>query len=222
MRADPIGPKPAKPRPARNASACGQGSDRLSPSRENFGMTPSAFHPPSDRGGASSGHPEFGHPDPGYPARPASARPTTVTYAFAALVINIALGLLAAILVFANHDAYIEQALRDTGREPGLASEVDVTSLASNVAVIGLLFVALWVMVLGFAWNGRNWARIVIWILGGLDLIDVFGAFDSPIVLVVVLDVVNAVLVLAAVILLALTPSNDWYRHIGHVRRTTR
>lgn len=161
-------------------------------------------------------------PPPGYGAPPppqAMARPPTVTYAIYALVANLVLGLLAAILIFANQDAYIDQALRDAGLDPSTASSDLVSSAYTIGAVIGLVFVALWALFLWFAWKGHNWARIVIWVLGGLSLFSVFTAFGSPVGLIVVVNVLSLLLVIAAIVLLALKPSNEWYRYQGEARR---
>jgi len=149
------------------------------------------------------------------------ARPTTVTYAIYALVLNIALGLVSSVLILSNLDAYIDAALRDAGADLDSAAAVAAVSDAAVRigALIGVVFVAVWAMFIWFAWKGHSWARIVIWVLGGLSLFGVFGAFSSPLGAVVILNVVNLLLTLAAVALLALKPSNEWYRYQGDARR---
>ncbi len=190
--------------------------------------------PPQGGYGAGSGMPAppsgygvgGGMPPPpqGWGAQPPPqvlARPATVTYAIYALVANIVIGLLSSIFIFANRDAYIEDALRDAGLDPSSASSVSSISDSAFTAgaIIGLFFVALWAMVIWFAWKGHNWARIVIWVLGGLSLISAFSAFGSPVGAVVALTVVGLLLTLAAVVLLALKPSHDWYRYQGDARK---
>ncbi|MBA3338331.1 MAG: hypothetical protein H0T54_01015 [Geodermatophilaceae bacterium] len=171
--------------------------------------------------GAGGGMPP---PPPGWGAPPppqALARPTTVTYALIALVANMVFGLISAILIFSNRDAYLQQAFRDAGLDPTTtAAASDFIDAGYRVgAIIGLIFVAIWALIVWFAWKGHNWARIVIWVFGGLSLIGVFTAFSSPVGIVVVLNVVNLLLVLAAVVMLALKPSNDWYRYQGDARK---
>ncbi|CAN5393541.1 hypothetical protein BH24ACT9_BH24ACT9_17470 [soil metagenome] len=162
-------------------------------------------------------------PPPGSSAPPPQqmARPTTVTYAIYALVANFAISLISAVLLFANRDAYIEEALRDAGLDP--SSSAKVSSVSDSVfmvgAVVALVFVALWAMVIWFAWKGHNWARIVIWVLGGLSLISAFSAFSSPVGSIVALTVVSLLLTLVAVVLMALQPSNAWYRYQRDARR---
>lgn len=176
--------------------------------------------PPSGYGVSGGGMP----PQPaGWGAQPPQqpvSRPTTVTYALYALIANLVLGLIASILIFANRDAYIEQALEDAGLDPSSAAASDIVGSAYTIgAIIGLVFVALWAMFLWFAWKGHNWARIVIWVLGGLSLFGIFTAFSSPVSIVVVLNVLSLLLILAAIVLLALKPSNEWYRYQGNARR---
>lgn len=162
-------------------------------------------------------------PPPGWGAPPpqhAVARPPTVTYAVYALIANMVLGLIGSILIFANQDLYLDQALRDAGLDPSSAATSDLVSSAYTIgAIVGLVFVALWGMFLWFAWKGHNWARIVIWVFGGLSLISAFTAFASPVGTVVALNAVSLLLTLAAVVLLALKPSNEWYSYQGNARR---
>lgn len=175
--------------------------------------------PPSGYGYGGGGMP----PQPaGWGAQPPQqpvSRPTTVTYAIAALVANLAFGLVAAILVLANQDAYIDQALRDAGLDPssGVSSDVVGSAYTAGV-VIGLVFAALWGLFTWFAWKGHNWARIVIWVLCGLSIISALFAFGAPVGSIVVINVISLLLILATIVLLAVKPSNDWYRYQGQAR----
>ena len=77
-------------------------------------------------------------------------------------------------------------------------------------------------MLLWFAWTGRNWARITIWVLAGLSLL--FGVVglavggDSGVPAGGVLSVLQLLLQAAGVVLLALRPSSAWYRAEGQRR----
>jgi len=141
-------------------------------------------------------------------------------FAFYALIANVMIGLLAAILIFTNQDAYIDDALRDAGVDPDSSTTSAVVDAAYTAgAIIGLVFVALWVLFLWFAWKGYNWARIVIWVLGGFSLLALFTAFSSPVGLIVVVNIIGLLLTGTAVVLLALKPSNDWYRYQSDARK---
>jgi len=173
--------------------------------------------PPPPPGWEAPPPPGWGAPLPPQPL----ARPTTVTYALVALVANMALGLVSAILIFANREAYLDQAFIDQGLDPETSQFAsDVVDAGYRVgAIVGLVFVALWAMFLWFAWKGHNWARIVIWVFGGLSLVSFFSAVSSPVGIIVMVNVLSLLLTLAAVVLLALKPSNDWYRYQGHARK---
>ncbi len=146
-------------------------------------------------------------------------RATTVIYSLAALVANMVLGLLSTILLFANKDAYLDEALRDAGLDPSSPAASSVSDAAFTVgAILGLVFVGVWGLFLWFAWKGHNWARIVIWVFGGLSLISAFAAFDSPVGSIIAVTVVQLLLTLTAVVLLALKPSNEWYSYQGNAR----
>jgi hypothetical protein len=89
--------------------------------------------------------------------------------------------------------------------------------------VFGLLLVAAYGMFVLLAWRGRNWARIVLWVLGGLglagSLLSVAGR-GSPVPFLTGISAFQGLLLLVAVVTLALTPSNEWFRYQGWLRAT--
>jgi hypothetical protein len=88
-------------------------------------------------------------------------------------------------------------------------------------AVIGLIFLAVYLLVLRYAWQGRNWARIVLWVLGGLSVITGLAglAGGTGNGFLSLLGVLQLLLAIAGIVLLALKPSNDWYRAEGQRRQ---
>jgi hypothetical protein len=90
--------------------------------------------------------------------------------------------------------------------------------------VIGLVMAALQIMFIWFAWNGRNWARIVLWVLGGLGVLSGLFAVAAPQAgqpgFLVGLSLFSFLLTLAGIVLLALKPSNEWYRYRRWLRAT--
>jgi hypothetical protein len=89
--------------------------------------------------------------------------------------------------------------------------------------VIGLIIIAAELLFIWFAWKGRNWARIVLWVFGGIGV--VFGLFGLSNLSQVggfyaSLSVFQWLITLVAVVLLALKPSNDWYRYRKWLRMT--
>jgi hypothetical protein len=178
------------------------------------------------------GQPQYGQGVPGqpgynpYPSAPQGGdwgtpvapteRPATVRNGIYAFLANTVLGLLGSIVTFADFNSLVDTAARDAG--------VDPDSVRAGImvgAVIGLIFLAVYLLVLWFAWQGRNWARIVLWVLGGLSVISglagLAGGTGSG--FLSLLGVLQLLLVIAGIVLLALKPSNEWYRAEGQRRQ---
>jgi hypothetical protein len=153
-------------------------------------------------------------------APPATERPTTVRAGIGAFVANLILGLVGSIVTFAQLDDVVARAVAQGNADVEL-TEAAVRSGIVIGAVFGLIIVALQVLVLWFAWQGRNWARIVLWVLGGLGIISglVSLGADNPLGgFAAALGVFQLLLTIAGVVLLALKPSNEWYRYRGWQR----
>jgi hypothetical protein len=78
------------------------------------------------------------------------------------------------------------------------------------------------VIVLVFATKGRNWARIVLWVLGALSLLSgivtLAGGATGTSGLLTTLSLIQTLLVLVGVVALAQKPAHEWYRHRGQQR----
>ena len=133
-----------------------------------------------------------------------------MTAGLAALLAQALLGLIASAVGFADVDAYMEQA------GMGAGTEVDFSGMGRTFAIVGLVFSLLWAaFYLGMvwaAWKGHNWARIVLWVFGGLALLFGLLGLITTSGLLAVLGVLQLLLLAAGVVLLALRPSNEWYR----------
>ena len=150
-------------------------------------------------------------------------RPQAVRLGVGAWVASILLALLSSILTFAQLDELVDQALLDQGLDP--ADYTGVTDAAGTGfilvgVVFGLVFVGLELMFVWFAWQGRNWARIVLWVLGGLALVfGLVGLASSPLPgLLTLLSLVQYLLILVGVVALAQKPAHEWYRYRGWQR----
>src|SRR3954454_16089630 len=156
----------------------------------------------------------------GYGAPPAMERPTTVRAGIGALVASLVLGLISSIVSFSDIDSLIDDTLR-TNTDPAITEDVIRTGILIG-AVIGLIIVGLQVLFLWFAWKGRNWARMVIWILGGISvlfgLISLGAGTSETTGFLTSLAWFQLLLTAAGLILLALKPSNEWYRFRGWQR----
>jgi hypothetical protein len=191
------------------------------PGQPQYGQ-PSYGQPSYGSGPGGQGQPGY-NPYPsapqgndwGAPAAP-SARPATVRNGIFAFLASTVLGLLSSIVTLVDMNSLVDTAARDAG--------VDPDSVRTGImvgAVIGLVFLAVYLLVLRYAWQGRNWARIVLWVLGGLSVLSgVAGvAGGSGSAFLALLGVLQLLLVIAGIVLLALKPSNDWYRAEGQRRK---
>jgi hypothetical protein len=199
-----------------------------------YGQPPKYGQPPQ-YGQPQYGQPQYGQPQygqnpqgagaGGYPAAPQgqdwgagpsapTERPATVKAGIGAFLANTVLGLLSSIVTFADFNSLVDTAARDAGVSP---DSVRTGILVG--AVIGLIFLAAYLLVLWFAWQGRNWARIVLWVLGGLSVLSGLFGLGNNSGLLALLGVLQLLLVIAGIVLLALKPSNAWYRAEGQPRR---
>ena len=86
--------------------------------------------------------------------------------------------------------------------------------------VVALIFIGLQLLFIWFAWQGRNWARIVLWVLGGLAVLSGLIGLAGPGTtgLLTTLSLVQTLLIAVGIVALALKPSNEWYRYRGWER----
>ena len=176
------------------------------------------------------GWPPQGQPPYGYYAAPSATagpppepmeRPLTVRAGLGAFVASILLSLASVAFMAADWDTYLRQAMAQQP-EFGTAdpealefAQAAAESLAIAFVVIGILFAALYLLFVWFAWTGRNWARIVLWILGGFGILSGLTSLAAGAALpsLTVLAVFQTLALVVGVVLLALKPSNDWFRH---------
>ncbi|MGY1822457.1 hypothetical protein [Geodermatophilus sp. SYSU D00079] len=150
---------------------------------------------------------------PGHAPQEAPPRPDTVRFGVGAFVANLLIGLVGSIVTFASIDSLLDAELAQQGVT---VSEDAVQAVLTVSAVIGLLFVALEALFIWFAWNGRNWARIILFVLGGLGIIGGLSALAQPTTgFLSALSVCQMLVVIAGVVLLARPPSSEWYRAMG-------
>lgn len=165
----------------------------------------------------------------GYGAPAALERPVTVRAGLGAFIATLVLGLVSTIVTYAQFDELVQAALsaQATDVELGELEEIGEDFVRSALiagVVFTLLVMALQVMFIWFAWNGRNWARIVLWVLGGLSVAGGLYGVVAPQPgmpgYLVGLSVFSLLFTIAGIVLLALKPSNDWYRYRGWLRAT--
>ena len=188
------------------------------------------YGPPPQYGQPSYGQPPYGQPPYGYAPAPSATpgpppepmeRPLTVRAGLGAFVASIVLSLASLGFMAADWDVYLRQQmaqqmeLGNADPEAMEFAQATAEGFAVVAVVLGILFSALYLLFVWFAWTGRNWARIVLWVLGGLGVVSglsslaVGGALPS----MAVLGVFQTLALAVGIVLLALKPSNDWFRH---------
>jgi hypothetical protein len=164
-----------------------------------------------------------GQPPYGYAAAPsapghgfspeAPERPTTVRVGVGAFIATLILGLIASLVQFSGLDDLVAETVA-TANDPVITEDVVRAGLVVGV-VIGLLLVGLEALFIWFAWKGRNWARIVLIVLGGLSAVFGLAGLGTATASTGFLDslsVISLLLTIVGVVALALRPSSEWYR----------
>jgi hypothetical protein len=149
-------------------------------------------------------------------------RPTTVRAGIGAFLATLILGLVGSIVTLADIDDLVTQELARSGTEIELTDDV-IRSAILIGAVISLIFVALQLLFMWFAWKGHNWARIVLWVIGGLSVLSGLAGLSTGTALggfLTSLSVFQLLLTIAGIVLLALKPSSEWYRYRSWQRAT--
>ena len=181
---------------------------------------PPGWNPPPGPGGP--GQPGF----PGYqPAPPVSQapppppmdRPDTVRFGIGAFVAALLVSLISSAVTLTDFDGYVDRAVaaaRETGTD-GVTEEL-IRRFIEIGLVFGLLLVALEIMFITFAWLGRHWARVVLWVLGGLNvafgLVGLSGDTGQT-GFATSMGWFTLLFTAAGIVLLALKPSHDWFRY---------
>jgi hypothetical protein len=180
------------------------------------------WQPPQGQPGRQppQGQPHGYAPAPSAPGqqfpREAPERPTTVRVGIGAFLASFILGLVASLVQLSDLDGLVAQAVAAVD-DPAVTEDVVRTGIVIG-AVAGLLLTALQALFIWLAWNGRNWARTVLLVLGGLSVLFGLSALsgagggvagsgflDS-------LSVFSLLITLVGVVALALRPSSEWYR----------
>jgi hypothetical protein len=174
-------------------------------------------------------YPGYGPPPgapTGYGAPPTMERPVTVRAGIGAFVGSIVLSVVAQVISALNWETAfaprLDASLDDlSGEEADIAASL-MDSFGVFALVLGLVFTAVFALFVWFAWRGHNWARITLWVLAGLGI--AFGlvgvAAGSPLPMLTALGAFELLFDIAGVVLLALKPSNEWYRFRSWQRAT--
>jgi hypothetical protein len=182
------------------------------------------------------GQPPYGQQHPGYGPAPSAPtgygaptpmeRPVTVRAAIGAFVGSIVLSVVGQVIQALNWDrifgSEFDESLGEFSEEEADVAANIMESLGVFALVLGLVFTAVFALFVWFAWRGHNWARIVLWVLAGLGV--AFGlvgiAAGSPLPVLTALAAFELLFDIVAIVLLALKPSNEWFRYRSWQRAT--
>jgi hypothetical protein len=173
---------------------------------------------PAYGGGSASG----GFPAPGAGGGRGTA-PKEVETSFRLWLAAIAVSLIGSIIAFLSLDAITNAALGQSGLDSSaLTPEVTAAARVGAVigAVIGLLILALQVAVVFQMRKGRNWARILLAVLGGLSvLFGLLGLFSAGTTLSIgalgvislLLSAVQIILIVGAILFMFRGAANPYF-----------
>lgn len=150
----------------------------------------------------------FGTP----PGGPAPSAPSDVLRAVQLMFASVALGIISSIITFTSGDA-IKDSIRES--DPTLtADEVNSAyNLGLGVAIFfGLVFALLYLLLAFQVRKGKNWARIVTWVLAGLGVLGgLLGLAGTGTGLEKGIGIISLLINVAIIVLLARKPANEYF-----------
>jgi hypothetical protein len=170
----------------------------------------------SDQPGNPSGY----APMPGEPSRGGTVTrgpaPSSVRNAVRLMFVNVAIGVLGLIALFATKDTLKKEILKHH-RSYSTSKLDDAVNAAVTIGTIfAIVFIVLYVLLALQVGKGKNWARIVTWVLAGLGVLGALTTFAQPEPAVSrALGILGGLVDLAIIIFLALRPSSEYFAKTG-------
>jgi hypothetical protein len=134
------------------------------------------------------------------------------------------LGAIALVYEVAHFPDLVET-FRSAAAAQGVAGDTQLSPHAYAVLTVvgGWVGLGIDALFIWFAWRGRNWARIVLWVFGGFGVLAGLTGLSNMAALAGFLEglsICQWVLSLAAIVLLAQKSANEWYRYRKWQRAT--
>ncbi|HEX6402565.1 MAG TPA: hypothetical protein VF003_05305 [Pseudonocardiaceae bacterium] len=153
--------------------------------------------------------PAGGYRRPEAPAR--GPRPNSVDISFWLWITYLTIGAINTVVGFVQRDRNRADAINAVvAQYPGMdRSMIDslATVVVVGVVVLGLLFVAACVSCALLMRGGRNWARVVLTVVGSLSVLFLIGPVVTPLQ-----ALFQLLLVVGAIVMMFQRPANDWFR----------
>lgn len=160
-------------------------------------------------------------PYPGHRRQPPAAAPADVQTSFKLWIADIVIGVVATLLLFTlPGEVIVPRSELPPGVDPATADAIVLGAIIFGV-VLGLVLLALQLLFVFKMRAGRNWARIVLTVLGGIGLLGgLFGlgrtlaflAAGGLGVLVGLLSLVQLVILAAAILFMYRPAANAYFR----------
>jgi hypothetical protein len=136
-------------------------------------------------------------------------RPPPVTNAVRLMFLRVGIGLVSIIVLFATKNDLKKQLLKNNVN----ATDSTVNAAIAVGAVIGIVFLVLYALLAVKVSKGRNWARIVTWVLAGLGILFGLIGLGSPAPgLSRILSILDLLIDVAIVVLLAQPVSSRYFK----------
>jgi hypothetical protein len=143
------------------------------------------------------------------PAAELEERPPSVVLAVRLLYLNVAVGLIGLIVLFATRDDLKKRILKDTPD----ATDSTVNAALAIGAVVAIVFLVLYALLAWQVGRGKSWARITTWVLAGLGVVSGLAGMAQPEPTASrVLGVVGLVIDVVVIVLLARPDSNRYFK----------
>jgi O-antigen/teichoic acid export membrane protein len=139
--------------------------------------------------------------------------PAPVQNAVRLMLVQAALSVLGFIVLLATKDTLRKEiAKKNTSYDTTKLDDV-VNAAVTIGIVIGLIFTVLYILLALQVGKGKNWARIVTWVLASLGAVAGLASFAQPEpALSRILSILGLAIDIAIIVLLAQRLSNDYFR----------
>jgi len=150
--------------------------------------------------------------DPGRPAHPDPTPPADVLRAVQLMFARVAVGVVSAVVTVTSGNA-IKSSIR--AGDPALRPDQVESQYARTVGIatgLGVVVAVLFVLVALQVREGRNWARIVTWVVAGLGVLGgLLALFSSGTLVEKAITVVALLLDVQIIVLLATRSANEYF-----------
>jgi hypothetical protein len=184
--------------------------------------SPNPYEPaPPVSGGQAAGGPggqgAYGAPMPpagyGAPPPPAGPPPSSVVNATRLMFVSAALGVIGLIVLLASKSSLRDQIAKKNPDYDAHKLDTVVNAAVAVGIVFGVIFIVLYVLLALQVQKGKNWARVITWIIAALGVLSALASLAQTTTGGSrVASLVGGVVDLAIIILLAQKASNDYFR----------